>query len=299
MKQSLFEKYLVSNPDFISELEQLSNTSKEIFIREFKKEKDETNFLSRISELKFAQFLEKESIIYEYEPTIERKTPDFKAVLKSGGFVYFDVKRFNVSDFDKKNDKKLYYLAERFKTIKKPYYVDLQPIAKELKFDVDVAFNEIEKWILQNTLKEGDSYNYTNQLNIEVTNTKGIKDYILYSYSFENPKIHPCKPVSDIVSKLRKYQEVIIDRGFQFFVGLDLTFDTLINPTDYWIQFLGASCINIDTKVETFQLGDFYTNSEFDGLTGLLIRYNSQFYWLNNPRNNRHIKFQHAKTKYE
>ena len=78
MKQSLLEKYIEFHPDFISELKQLSKTNKEKFIREFKKEEDKTNFLSRISELRFAEFLERESINYEYEPTIEGKTPDFK-----------------------------------------------------------------------------------------------------------------------------------------------------------------------------------------------------------------------------
>lgn len=57
--------------------------------------------------------------------------------------------------------------------------------------------------------------------------------------------------------------------------------------------------MNIDTKVESFQLGEFYDNSEFDGLTGLLIRYNNQFYWLNNPRNSNQIEFRTAKSTYE
>jgi hypothetical protein len=122
---------------------------------------------------------------------------------------------------------------------------------------------------------------------------------VLYSYSGENPKIHVSKPASDILSKIRTYQEVIIDSGFPFFVGIDLTFDTLKDPEDYWVQFLGGSCMNIDTAVESFQLGEFYVNSEFDGLTGLLIRYNNQFYWLNNPRNTNQIKFRNAKTEYE
>lgn len=297
MKQSLLEKHIEFHPDFISELEQLSKSNKEKFIREFKKEKDKTNFLSRISELKFAEFLERESINYEYEPTIEKKTPDFKINLKSHGSAYFDVKRFNISDFDKQNDRKFYDLAKQLEKIEKPYYLHLEQIENNLEFDLEVAFNLIEKWILQNTLKEGDSFNYENQFNIEVTKTKGIKDYVLCTYSVENPKIHPSKPVSDVLSKIKCYQEVIIDKGFPFFVGIDLTIDTLKNPVDYWIQFLGGSCINIDTKVESFQLGEFYADPRFDGLTGLLIRFNNQFYWLINPKNKSQIKFQNARTE--
>jgi hypothetical protein len=299
MKQSLLEEYLESHPDFISEMEQLSKTNKEKFIRNFKKEKDKTNFLSRISELRFAEFLVRESIDYEYEPIIEGKTPDFKFNLLTNSSTYFDVKRFNISDFDKLNDRKLYDLAERLKTIQKPYYVHIEQIKKKLEFDLDLAFNVIEKWILDKALKEGDAFNYENQFNIEVTKTNGIKDYVLYSYSGENPKINLNKPASDILSKIRTYQQVIIDKGLPFFVGIDLTFDTLKDPHDYCVQFLGGSCMNIDTKVESFQLGEFYDNSEFDGLTGLLIRYNNQFYWLNNPRNINQIEFRTAKSTYE
>lgn len=125
MKQSLLEEYLEIHSDFISEMEQLTEINKEKFIRGFKNEKDKSNFLSRISELRFAEFLERESFDYEYEPIIEGKTPDFKIHLATNRSAYFDVKRFNISDFDKLNDKKLYDLAERLKTIQKPYYVHI------------------------------------------------------------------------------------------------------------------------------------------------------------------------------
>lgn len=299
MKQSLLEEYLESHPDFSLEMEQLSETNRQKFIREFKKEKDKTNFLSRISELRFAEFLEGESIDYEYEPIIEGKTPDFKLNLTTNSSVYFDVKRFNISDFDKLNDRKIYDLAERLKTIQKPYYVHIEQIKKKLEFDLDLAFNVIEKWIIEKVLQKGDAFNYENQFNIEVTKTNGIKDYVLYSYSGENPKISQNKPASDILSKLRTYEQIIIDKGLPFFVGIDLTFDTLKDPHDYWVQFLGCYCMNIDTNEESFQLGEFYDNSEFNGLTGLLIRYSNKFYWLNNPRNSNQIEFRTSKSTYE
>ena len=225
-----------------------------------------------------------------------KKKPDFAFELTAKDLVYFDVKRFNISDFDKQNDRKLYDLAQRLKTIEKPYYVNLKQMENELNFDLDSAFGVIEKWILQNNLKVGNTLNYENLFNIKITKTKGIKNHVLYSYNGKNPKIHLDKPTSDILSKVRAYQKVIIDSGFPFFVGIDLTFDTLKDPLDYLIQFLGGSCMNIDTKIESFQLGEFYTISEFDGLTGLLIRYNNQFYWLNNPKNDKQIKFRTAKT---
>ncbi|MBU2996273.1 hypothetical protein KO500_07495 [Cellulophaga baltica] len=294
MEQTLLEKYIGLHPDFNSELESLSGKNKEKFIRFFKNEKQEANFLSLLSEFRFAQFLERESFIYEYEPTIGLKTPDFAFELTTKDLVYFDVKRFNISDLDKANDRKLYDLVERLKTIEKPYHVHLEQIEKELDFDLEITFEVIRKWLLQNTLNEGDSFNYENLFSMEIGIANEIKNHVLFSYSCKNPKIHISKLASDVLSKVRTYQRDIIDNGFPFFVGIDLTIDTLKDPVDYWIQFLGGSSMNTDTGIESF-----YTNSEFDGLTGLLIKYYNQFYWLNNPKNNRQIKFQNAKIKYK
>jgi hypothetical protein len=299
MKQRLLDRFIESHPDFRSELEQLSDKNREKFIRNFKVESQEENFLSTLSEFRFAQFLERELVDYEYEPTIGQKKPDFVFKLTNNELVYFDVKRFNVSDFDKRNDKILYELAELLKTIKKPYYLHIEQIKKELSFDLQSTFLGVEKWILQNDLREGNSYNYKDMFRIEISKTNGIKNHVLYSYRGKNPTIHANKPVSDILSKIRTYQKVIIDYGFPFFVGIDLTIDTLKDPLDYWIQFCGASCIDIDTEIESFQLGEFYTNPELDGLTGLMIRFNNQFYWLKNPRSTKQLEFQNIKTKYK
>ncbi|MFT6205371.1 MAG: hypothetical protein ACJAZY_003675 [Spirosomataceae bacterium] len=50
MEQSLLEKHIGFHPDFISELGYLSGNNKEKFIRSFKKESQEVNFLSTLSE---------------------------------------------------------------------------------------------------------------------------------------------------------------------------------------------------------------------------------------------------------
>ena len=73
MGQTLLEKFIDTHSDFNSELERLSGKNKKKFIRNFKKESQEENFLSTLSEFRFAQFLEKESLNYEYEPTIGKK----------------------------------------------------------------------------------------------------------------------------------------------------------------------------------------------------------------------------------
>ncbi|AIZ41137.1 hypothetical protein [Cellulophaga baltica] len=294
MRQNLLEKYIEQHPDFNSELEKLSGKNKEKFIRYFKNEKQKVNFLSLLSEFRFAQFLEGESFVYEYEPTIGLKTPDFAFELTNKNLVYFDVKRFNISDLDKKNDKKLYDLAELLKTIEKPYYVYLEQIEKELDFDLEITFEVIKKWLLHNNLNKGDSFNYENLFRVEIGIENKNRNHVLYSYICKNPNIHISKLASDVLSKVRTYQKDIIDNGLPFFVGIDLTSDTLKDPLDYWIQFLGGSSMNNDTSIDSF-----YTNSEFNGLTGLLIKYCDQFYWLNNPKNNTQIKFQNAKTKYK
>lgn len=291
MKKTLLEKHLERHPDFISKIEQFSEANKAKFLRGFKKEKDQTNFFSRVSELKFAEFLVRESINFEYEPTIEDKTPDFKIHLPNNRPVFFDVKRFNISDSDKLNHNKLYDLAKGLKTIQKSYTVLITQTKRELNFDLDLTINSIEKWILHNTLKKGDVFNYENKFNVVITKTDGNTDHLICFLNPENPKINQKKSADDILTKLKAYQEVIIANGYPFFVGIDLTYKTLKDPNDYWVEFLGGSCFHTESNLESFKLGKFYNQSEFDGLTGLLIRYNNQFYWLNNPRNSNHVNF--------
>lgn len=299
MKQSLLDRYIELHPNFKMDLETLSSENRIKFERKLKKESQKDNFLSTISEFRFCQFLEKESFEYEFEPKFGSKRPDFLFKTHKDETVYFDVKRFNVSDFDKRNQRMLYELCTRLKTIKKPYYLHVDQLAIELNFDINKAFIEIEKWILNNDLNEGDYYTYQDELKIEIEKTDGIKDHVLYMYSSENPKIHVNKPMTDIISKISSYQDSIIKNGFPFFVAIDLTYDTLKDPSDYWLQFLGGSCMDITSWSESFRLGAFYNNSLLNSLVGLLIRYNNQFYWLNNPRNQVELRFEHVKNNYE
>jgi len=299
MNKYLLNSFINSNPGFDCELNKLSIHSKKKFKKKLKEEKDEINFLSTISEFRFCQFIETERFEYTYEPKIEKKTPDFLIKTENNETIYFDVKRFNTSDFESTNRRKLYQFCEKLKSIKKPYYLKIEHISDKIEFNIDEAFSKAKKWIIDKSRKKNDSYIINTDLKIEIVKTDGIKDHVLYLFSGNNPKIHTSKPKSNIIDKIRTYQNEIINKGTPFFVAIDLTFNTLKDPSDYWLQFLGGSLIDISTGTESFRLGEFYDDNELNGLAGLLIRYNNEFYWLNNPRNKTDIDFKNVYTEYK
>ena len=120
--------------------------------------------------------------------------------------------------------------------------------------------------------------------------------HVLYAYSSPHPKVPAVKIKEDIVRKIDSYKETIIDKGFPFIIGIDLTLDTMKDPEDYWLFFHSGSCENIDTNIVSTYLGEFYIDNRLNGLTGILIQYCDTIYWLKNPRNKFSIDFENAKT---
>lgn len=299
MNKDLLNRFIDSNPKFNTDLNQLSNQSKEKFLRKLKKEKQEKNFLSIISEFRFCQFIESEGFECTYEPKIGGKTPDFRIRTRNEKTIYFDVKRFNTSDIDSNNNRKLHEFCEKLKSIKKPYYIQVKQVSDKIDSNIDVAFYKAREWIIDDTRKKDDFYILSPDFKIKIKKTDGINDSVLCTIIINKPRIHIKKPISDILDKVKTYQNEIINKEIPFFVAIDLTTDTLKNPFDYWLQFLGRSSMDISAGVESFRLGEFYNNKELNGLVGLLIRYNYEFYWINNPRNKTKIDFKNAKFKYK
>ena len=295
MEKSLLDKFIELHPDFSLDLEGLSKKSKEKFRRKLSREKQECNFLSTISEFRFCQFLENEGLEYEFEPKIEKKRPDFLIKTKNSETIYFDVKRFNTSELDSYNRRKLYEFCEKLKTIQRSFYVQVDQVSKNINLDIENAFVEAYGWILCDERKKDDILMINNELKIEIVKVDGIKPHVLYLFSGNNSNIHIAKPKTDVLTKLNNYKEEIIGKDIPFFVGIDLTFDTLITPCDYWLLFLGGSCMDSSTGTESFILGEFYNGRQLDYLTGLLIRYNNEFFWLKNPRNKTLIDFKNVK----
>lgn len=289
--------YIKLNQHLRLELNQISDElNKKRFIREFKNSKDdEINFKSTISEFRFAQFLEKETLAYEYNPKIDIKTPDFKFKSDREILYYFDVKRFNIPDFSVRDNNKIAELVQKIETINKPYEIYVDPIKKGDHVNLDLIFNKIKNWILKEKRKEGDILKY-DIYEIEIVKTNGFNSHIICNSSEKNPEINNKKITSIIIDKINSYQKSIIEKGIPFFVGLHLTFETSIRPIDYYLEFLGSYSMNSKTRItDRFQLGEFYINPKFSQIIGLLILFDKQFYWVKNPRNRTQNLFKNVK----
>ncbi len=294
MKGDLLTKYFEYHPDFELELNLIQEPNRKKFKKKLHKETQKANFLSTISEFKFAKFLELENLEYTYEPKIaQNKTPDFGLEINNSN-TFFDVKRFNISDNDKEDGYILSDLCNELELIKKPYAIDVQQISKSLEIDVDLAKQEIEKWLLSDEITPYSSYIYDDQLQIDIIGVHDSCENIIFMFTPNTPKIHPSKIKSDIIKKLESYNEAIIESNIPFFVAIDLTFDTLIDPRDYMYFFMASPSIN-----NSYVLGEFYNDKKLNGLTGILISYNTKFYWINNPRNSFEICFKNTETEYK
>lgn len=283
----LLEKFCDSNEKFKDEIFSLIEPFKSRFLKKLSNEKDKTNFLSTISEFRFTQFFLENNFDIAYEPKINGKTPDF---LINDFSAICEVKKFNISEFDQNNSDRLYELFKAIGKLESEINVAIHQLTRCLDFHTESVINEFSNWLNYTKRNIRENFIYQNQIKLEILKVETGHPKILSMISPENPKIHPLKIESDILEKLYKYEG--ISKKQPFIICVDLQFDTLRDPHDYWLKFLGGSCIDIDTNVESFLLGEFYENTNYNSLSGILIRYNLNFYWIKNPRNEYHIPFQ-------
>lgn len=293
--KSLYEKHIKNNPNFSSLISELTdNNLKRKFLRNFKKEKNEVNFFSHISELKFAVFLTREGLIFEHEPKIQGKTPDFLIHTDNKINLICDVKRFNISTQDESDKKIIRALTNKLKNIKIRKYILITQLKRGLTFDLESLFNTIHSKLLNKELeKKGDCYNHNNELEISILiENEGINNNLLCLTHWLNPSVNLIKLKSIVREKINSYSG-ILNNNSSFFIGIDLTFSTQLDPSDYWKIFNGYSAIEPNGQ-KSFDLGEFYTNYDFKNLSGILILFNENFYWLENKTRAGKIRFLNA-----
>lgn len=275
----MLEEYFLSNPKFEDQLNSIEPVlSKKIWAK-LSKETNKTNFTSTISEFRFAHFFNHEKLNPVYEPKIGTQTPDFQVTINKTN-CFCDVKKFNLSESDQQNRSLLNNLLSRLKSIEPNTYVSLNQLDLGLDFNIESAVSEISDWL--KNAKLGDIYILDSQIKIEIIKSRTNSDHILSTSNPSNPIINESKIKSIIIEKLNRYESIA--KTNPFFICIDQTFTTLREPHDYLIKFLGGSCENIDTGAECFQLGDYYNDSKLNLLAGILLLYNTEYYWLPNPR---------------
>ena len=293
MDKTLFEQFIEIHPDFKEDLKLLPEKFSLRFIKKFEAEKNKTNFLSLLSEFKFVQFFVNEGFNFEYDTTYFNLKPDIRIKINQQEIIG-DIKRFNLSEQDQIKEDFFYQLARKIKKIQKPYHVRIRQI-KSFDYktkDLDSIITDFNIWVDRKDIKIGEIFNFENLFSIEIIKLNGIRDYIVWtSYNTLKNKINPNKILNIINDKITSYEDVFIDKGFPFFVCIDLTFEVLIEPEDFEERYLGDYSLNIDDSTEAFTLGEFYNDNSFSKIIGILIRYNGDFFWIKNPRHPEYINF--------
>lgn len=232
MNKSLYQTFNDLHPEFIDELISLPDSLSKRFINKFKSENDKTNFLSRLSEFRFVQFFIKEGLKFDYDTTYYKQKPDIKIDFENREIIA-DIKRFNLSERDQDKEDFFYRLTIILKTIKKPYKVRI----KQFKgfdykmIDLKAFRNKFEIWINKKDNSVGDIFYYQDLFTIEITKQNNATDYIqISSYSTLNNKINPYKILNIVSDKIDAYEKNFIEKGFPFFVCVDIVFETMITP---------------------------------------------------------------------
>jgi hypothetical protein len=263
----------------------MDSRSSEKILRKLRKENNETNFLSTVSEFRFIQFLEQKELQVEYEPRIEGLNPDLRILLESSA-VYADVKRFNLSDLDQKNKRFFDQLFEALKQVKHSVYVFVTQL-QEFDYDsysISALATEIEAWLFSEKRNIGDQWmDHQGFLKVQIEKINTGKNRVLSCDTPPTPVTHPRKILSVVEEKVEKYREAILDQGIPFFVCLDLVFAGTFDPQDFWDFYIGEKGTNITTGSNFFEPGAFFTHPSIAKMIGLLIRYNQEFFWIQNP----------------
>jgi len=89
------QKFLENNRHYVDKIIELENSTGKSILRKFETEKDDINFFSRLSEIKFGylllQIFRKN---FQYEPNISKLTPDWLIEI-NGDKIIFEVLRIN------------------------------------------------------------------------------------------------------------------------------------------------------------------------------------------------------------
>jgi hypothetical protein len=242
------------------------------------------------------EFFVKEDLTFDYDTTNKNLKPDIRIKLDNQEIIG-DIKRFNLSDCDQIKEDFFYRLASSLKSIYKPYYVFINQI-KPFNYDtvnVDEIKNDFKVWVSRENIIFGDIFIFQDLFSIEVTNLNGVRDYILYSYSTLDNKINPNKILNVVIDKITTYEETFIDKGIPFFVCVDMVFDALIEPEDFEVKYNRGLTLSIDDSTESYFLGEFKNDTKFEKMIGILLRYNGDFYWVKNPKQQKVLNFRTIK----
>lgn len=302
--EELFRQLCNKRPDFLENLNTFSKEVRQIFLDKITKEKVESNFTSTLAEIDFGLLFIKLGFDIEYDKFYNKQTPDWTISTGSSKAIC-EVYRLGKSKNDQFKSDFLSKLAQKARELKFKYWVNINAI-KILDSDFDVSeenvvsiIQKLENWLSSSKdvgekLTIEDSFEFilkridmnSNHLICTVYRPIEFKPEKLIQFEY-------LKDDNNITIKLKKYNEIIRECNYPYFIAIALDFTSGFKFEDFDEYFLGSKvgfdCDDTDYETsledrdygtEWTELGIFYNNPQ---LSGLIILDNNKYHLLLNP----------------
>ncbi|MDP4238982.1 MAG: hypothetical protein Q8904_05855 [Bacteroidota bacterium] len=300
--ENLLNQLCNKYPEFLESLNSFQEDIKQKIVRRLKNETNETTFTSTLTEIDFGQLFNNLGFDLEYEkPYYTKQTPDW--ILSVGDSkAICEVYRLGKSKNDQFTYNFLSQLTKKVRELKYRYIVRL----KILNTDFDTSKEKIvsivqnlENWLLSSLKNIGEKLIIEDSLEFTITRINTNSNHLIcYSYRSIDIKLNKIIQFKDqdknkITCKLSKYNEIIREYNYPYFIAIALDFASGFDFEDFKEYFLGGAEFDCedDSDYETLledrdygtewtELGVFYKNPL---LSGLIILDNSKFNLLLNP----------------
>ncbi len=273
-----------------------------------KKEKNDIRFTSTLAEIDFGQLFNNLGFDLEYDKPYNKQTPDWTISIGSSKAIC-EVYRLCKSKNDQFKSDFLSKLASKARELKFKCWVNLNAI-KILDSDFDVSeenvvsiIQKLECWLSSSKdvgekLTIEDSFEFIIK-RIDI-NSNHLICTVYRPIEFKPEKLIQFEYLKDnnITLKLKKYNEIIRECNYPYFIAIALDFTSGFEFEDFEEYFLGTK-VGFDcddeldpemsleeSRLGTVSIGIFYNNPQ---LSGLIILYNSKFNLLLNPLKNQII----------
>lgn len=301
--KSLLEQYVHYHPDFLESLSVFPAQVRNRLIRRLSVEKEKSNFLSTVAEIRFGRLFLDLGFDLEYDKQFSNnQRPDW--LIKLGNSVAIcDVYRLGKSRRDQLRGDFENRLVEKLESIPKNCLLKIEFIDEYFdttKYDVDVICELVRNWLMspqkefKQTLSLFDNFEF--KVIKENTSTPHVTCIgNCNSIEIKNEKVKQLdtlKP-NEITKKLHKYDEIISANTMPYFIGIYIDFTSGFEPEEIREVFVGhgVEFIDFGTTIATenfshlgqewTELGEFYNNLQ---LSGFVTFYNERFQLIRNPR---------------
>jgi len=307
--ENLLNLYCSYHPEFLNSLELFSELNKNRILKALNNEKEKMNFLSTVTEIQFGLLFVKLGFEIEYDKKYpNNQKPDW-SIFVSDSIVLAEVYRLGKSQKDQARSDFEYPLMKKIEKLNHRYLIKmtfLDEYFDTAKFNTEIIVGELDNWLTNSSKNKGETIILQKNFLFEIRKTNTPKNHLYCignasSIEIKQEKLEQIEKLNpnEISKKLTKYNSLILENHSPYFLCVSIDFISGFDFNDFIEYFLGKGVENIDfdttlgNMAEFKQwgktwttLGEFYNNQT---LSGLILFYNNEFKFIQNPNRNQVI----------